>query len=187
MSLSLRNHPHFNSAPRSCTNSDSDTLFAEIWLQVFLFFFVSQAIVQSQSVWKALSGSLRLEMKIAFGNPTKRINFDFISGLFSKLIINLPAGPVPSTRLVGQRGNGPCETRTVREPRCCLGWKKCLEIPCVSQISNISPNFKNSLCSMALATTKALLLCKFLSRTAVLFEKVLKHVLSSCLNLQDSA
>lgn len=103
MSLSLRNHPLFNSAPRSCTNSDSDTLFAEIWLQGF-FFFASWAIVQSQSVWKALWGSLWLEMKIAFGNPTKRINFDFISGLFSKLIINLPAGPVPSTRLVGEGG-----------------------------------------------------------------------------------
>ena len=38
-------------------------------------------------------------MKIAFGNPTKRINFDFISGSFSKLIIYLPAGPVPSTSM----------------------------------------------------------------------------------------
>lgn len=187
MSLSLRNHPHFNSAPRSCTNSDSDTLFAEIWLQSVFYFFVSRAIVQSQSVWKALWGSLWLEMKIAFGNPTKRINFDFISGLFSKLIINLPAGPVPSTCLVGEGGNGPCETRRVREPWSCLGWKKHLEIPCVSQISNISPNFKTSLCSVALPTTKALHLCKFLLRAAFLFEKVLKHVLSSCLNLLDSA
>lgn len=39
MSLSLRNRPLFNSAPRSCSNSDSDTLFAEIWLQVFGVFF----------------------------------------------------------------------------------------------------------------------------------------------------
>lgn len=43
-------------------------------------------------------------MKIAFGNPTKRINFDFISCLFSKLIINLPAGPMPSTLLVREGG-----------------------------------------------------------------------------------
>lgn len=103
MSLSLRNHPHFNSAPRSCTVTLTHFL-QKCDCRFLGDGFVSWAIAQSQSVWKALWGSLWLEMKIAFGNPTKRINFDFISGLFSKLIINLPAGLVPSTRLVGRGG-----------------------------------------------------------------------------------
>lgn len=119
------------------------------FLFVLVFFFLSQTIVQRQSVWKELWGSLWLEMKIAFGNPTKRINFDFISGSFSKLIINLPAGCMPSTCttcLVSEGGSGPCET-SIRELQNHWGWKKPLEtVLYESQI--YIPLFKTSSWSM---------------------------------------
>lgn len=149
-------------------------------------FFVSWAIVQSQNVWKVLWGSFWLEMKIAFGNPTKRINFDFISGLFSKLIINLPAGAVPSPRLVGEGGMAQVkQEQSENHGDVWVGkniWRVLVTL--TSQIS--TPGLK-TLCSVALPTTKALHLRQFLLREAFLFDKVLKHVLSSCLNLQDSA
>lgn len=76
-------------------------------------------------------------MKIAFGNPTKRINFDFISGLFSKLITNLPAGPVPSTRLVGEGGMAHVKQEQSENHRVVGVGKKRLEVPRIPQISNI--------------------------------------------------
>lgn len=76
-------------------------------------------------------------MKIAFGNPTKRINFDFISGLFSKLITNLPAGPVPSTRLVGEGGLAHVKQEQSENHRVVGVGKKRLEVPRIPQISNI--------------------------------------------------
>lgn len=157
---------------------------------MIVHFLVPSYCAEPKCVWKALWGSLWLEMKIAFGNSTKRINFDFISGSFSKLIINLPAGPGPSacmTCLVSEGGNGPCEARRIRELQKHGGWNKPPEIIYIIYVSNINLIFKTFFWSMLLPTTKALLLCKFLFRTAFLFKKVLKHVLSFYLNLQDSA
>lgn len=80
-------------------------------------------------------------MKIAFGNPTKRINFDFISGLFSKLIINLPAGPVPSTQLIGEGGMAHVKQEQSENHGVVGVGKNRLEVPRISQISNIYPSF----------------------------------------------